>query len=505
MREVNYKRPPGFVDPFAPRPETPEEERRKRDLEARAARLKVSLSPPRPSPMRRARAASSAAHVDRVRSVRSSKSPGGTQQRGSAQHLGRSPGSALSNRSGGSDHSLSDEDTFDETFAPNRNGRPNNSTGGPYRGSEEDEEDEEDVVELAALERTIRVSEELPTQQQHMGNSSERKLSVYTATAMVECFLVNHEYVVLSALVMEPAESGDGQQGQMQVLFEAEAEISIEDLAVLRSGTDSVAGSSQGNREAPGNAARTRGVDDCNVDMSTAGHGAEGNGVSGEAGVSAGASRARRGRGFDDDPAASSESLGGRRAPEEEEADDAPVAGAALLEASESAVHMASQGRGVGPAGQDENEDEEACSHSLAYDLEALRTVAEEMVRHVELRVDLDGGPRLVLNLVSEEEQLMGLSSVESAAGAAAAGDSSFADDANMSAWSVPTQQEQDPQQQFMGALDAGGGANFDWAASTQHTQMSLVSEDELSEMFLEGESVIHKNRSGNPSRIVVV
>lgn len=248
---------------------------------------------------------------------------------------------------------------------------------------EEEEEEEEEFKELLAeARRDIRISEEVAphgkgahhrggshhhvhhhSATSSVGSAAEVKLAVTAAMADIRCWLVNNEVIVISAAVHE--EDRD---------LEAEAEISVEDLAVLRGEDPSLLG----------------------------------------------------------------------------------AAGRSLDEGEEIPHQL--EGGSV---------------YSLAFDLPTLQQIATEMVSHVELRVDLDSGARLILNLVSEEDPptaTAAASAPSSEAPVAAAGPSSGGGSSQHGAG----------KQSSHGPSAVG--------ATHPHDVESLVSEDELGNMLIDGE-----------------
>eukprot|EP00600_Ochromonadales_sp_CCMP1393_P013182 CAMPEP_0175019550 /NCGR_PEP_ID=MMETSP0005-20121125/13619_1 /TAXON_ID=420556 /ORGANISM="Ochromonas sp., Strain CCMP1393" /LENGTH=527 /DNA_ID=CAMNT_0016277295 /DNA_START=44 /DNA_END=1624 /DNA_ORIENTATION=- len=151
----------------------------------------------------------------------------------------------------------------------------NNNNNNNYYGREEDEyfeqdDDEEEWKTLLATDRKeIRISEEREPaatasaqqhQQRHTSTTSSAgagagagagnpQFNVYTATADITCWLVNGEAVVLNAFVL-PEDDAHHQHQQQHarvtgrgISLEAEAEITLEDLAVLRGEEPSMFGS----------------------------------------------------------------------------------------------------------------------------------------------------------------------------------------------------------------------------------------------------------------------
>lgn len=421
MREVKYSRPPGFVDPYAPAPETePESPRTKANRLAEAKKAIGSGSPGRDS--------TSSAHINRVRSIRAEHSRGrGSSSNGfstspsSGQHGPHQPRQQQRHhhhhgKTG--EHGDRNSDNYDDEGYED----------GDYEDYEEDlllDELEEFKELLAEVQRDIRVTEEvacaamgssaLQTQSSaSVGSvSDEIKLNVYLASAELRCWLVNGEVIVLSARVIkeEPVGSNSGSnKQQQQQRLEAEAEISLEDLAVLRG-------------------------------------------------------------------------------------EDHSVLSAHHLRDDESHSH---QGDGAGGVGGGNS----SSGYSSPFDMATLQQIAAEMVAHVELRVDLESGARLILNLVSEEggegeEDLLG-----GAAGdedfqfyehdtAAARGAGAIA--GTPSSLHTQSAPHTHGQQQQGGDKDssnktkdsrgpAGGGGGF------EHD--SLVSEEELGDMLIDGARV---------------
>lgn len=364
MREVNYKRPPDFVDPFAPPAQDEQEDMNARMKNARLTYAKPPLSTsPRRDTSKQRRISQSAAHVNRVRDVKHSKSivskSDGSRSRG---RLSNEDCLGGQNGEGGEDSSVARSAGI-------------STSKDKFPGDEIDNEEDE-VIDLASIRRDIRISEEVslkPTgvpqdtlaMVSHVDVPGESKLSVYSAEAAIDCFMINREYIVLTAFVDE-----------QEIQFEAEAEITLEDLAVLR-GTDLPADSLNDAHDMMGR---------------------------------------RKVLNSETDQSASS-------------SDDSPAYNGARMIRGSALEH------------------ELSVAQTLANDIPKLVAIATEMVQHVELRVDLDGGPRLILNLISEEEQLMGSSDAD-------------------------------------GAESVSGPAK---APSSQMTLTSHLSEEELAEMFLEG------------------
>jgi hypothetical protein len=242
--------------------------------------------------------------------------------------------------------------------------------GGSYDG--DDFEDEDDFADdfagdefrelLAEVRRDVRVSEEVPVaggahdRRPHPeGPVGEVKLSIFLANAEVRCWLVNNEVIVLSAVT-----AGEGRD------LEAEAEISLEDLAVLRG-------------EEPG----------------LLGSGGGGGGSSVDASLN-------------------------------------PHEGGSSV-------------------------------FSATFDLSTLQQIAQEMVAHVEIRVDADSGARLILNLVSEEDPLLlhgtGIGELDAELASTGTGEARWG--------------------------PAGGPQHG--AQRSDPASESLVSEDELGDMLIDG------------------
>lgn len=399
MREVKYQRPKGFVDPFAAPPET---EPASNIRESRGSKAENDgLSPGKNS------VASSSAHVHRVRSMRSSA---GQSSHKSTAGLRAGGGVARTSRATGGNES-SDAGSRERSTGARSHGHSRQHTEGPGDGGgvdhfeedydqyyedgyEEEEEEEEEFKELLAeARRDIRISEEVAPHGKsahHRGGSNhhhhhshsaagssansaaEVKLAVTAAMADIRCWLVNSEVIVISAAVHE--EDRD---------LEAEAEISVEDLAVLRGEDPSMLG------------AVSRSVDDDGRDWEFP-HQLEGGSV-----------------------------------------------------------------------------------YSLAFDLPTLQQIAAEMVSHVELRVDLDSGARLILNLVSEEDP----------PSAAAAGPPSAPVAVNGLLASTTTTA-------VAAAVPGPSGGTSNVSNVQAHDVDSLVSEEELGNMLIDGKCSIYSSKS---------
>ena len=371
MREVSYKRPPGFVDPFAPAPSSSEPPRRGSKVPKQEAGGGVG-----------SKDGLSSAHVNRVRNIKSERSSitKHSHSKGSKDspttnahnhHKMRSVDPLASGRSSG-------EGSRERHRARVESGAEDAQF---YEGDDFEEEGEDDFADedefkelLAEVHREIRVSEETMHNAQHRGHrnhgqhvvggsaADELKLSIYLASAEVRCWLVNGDVIVLSAMLTE-------EEGRS---LAAEAEISLEDLAVLRGEDPSLLG-----------------------------------GIDGAGGSTTGS--------------------GGR--------DDPPQEGASSV-------------------------------FSHTFDLPMLQQIAQEMVAHVELRVDLDSGARLVLNLVSEDDALS-----DSAATLVDTDTDLFASG-------------NDPRK-HTGA--SGGSLPGAHAAGSDPANESLVSEEELGDMLIDG------------------
>ena len=432
MREVKYQRPKNFVDPFAPKPETDASPTK------RATKGKTDDNDADGSPGGESAPASSSAHVHRVRNIRASgqahKKGGGPSSTSPTSAASSSGGAARRNRpprtGSGSDSHTGSRNRLSGPHSQSGHSRHDGAhhSGGEggdfhdyeYEGEEydqyygedgyEDEEyedgegDEEFKELLAEARRDIRISEEVAhgkgahNRAGHHPLSSgsslssaaaaEVKLVVTAAVADIRCWLVNSEAIVISVVVQEEDRN-----------LEAEAEISIEDLAVLRGEDPSLLGS-----------ATTRSID-------------EGGGIS-----------------IDND-------------------------------------HQ------LQPEGS---------VYSLAFDLPTLQQIAAEMVSHVELRVDLDSGARLILNLVSEEEETPAEDAVfagdslgvemmgASAAGVAAATAAARAGNVTGAGSGGGT----GPHSAGKPALHGSGGSIS--GVHPLETQ-SLVSEEELGDMLIDG------------------
>lgn len=123
--------------------------------------------------------------------------------------------------------------------------------------------------------------------------------------------------------------------------------------------------------------------------------------------------------------------------------------------------HVDDDGRG----GEFPHQLEGGSVYSLAFDLPTLQQIAAEIVSHVELRVDLDSGARLILNLVSEEDPP---SAAATAAGPPSAPAATNGPLGSAAVVGLPS-----------GTSNVGGAQS--------HDVESLVSEEELGNMLIDG------------------
>jgi hypothetical protein len=239
MREVKYERPADFVDPFAPVP-VEEPLRRGRRVTAEAADGSSPVSPSK-SPGA-SLGGGSASHVHRVRNIKQERA-GHDEGRKVRKSGEGSPGPRLGNASSGA---LLPARSGSGEYGVGTDGFEDEDDDGEYE--EDDYDEDEDYPDefkelLSETKRDIRISEEVLVHPHHRSHHRDRhhvsssgsvisggsidapetKLNMLTAMADVKCWLVNGEFIVLSAVVLE-----DGRH------WEAEAEISLDDLAVLR-------------------------------------------------------------------------------------------------------------------------------------------------------------------------------------------------------------------------------------------------------------------------------
>lgn len=280
MREVTYKRPKGFVDPFAPKPDEklPPQPHlggpgplSKSDKRTTGTIWKEKKKKP-PTGKK-----SSSSHVGRIRGVKKSRESAGGDPASASNTA--SPGKLRgTGKAGDSAGSVGEsyENDFEEGTASQRFDR----TGDSYDDDGFIEDDEEVKVELYGTQRVIRVTEprvshhflnkqitttaaatvtsehvdsgleqrqesadgdmaQQQQQQQQTGDEEDGYVdsnnedtpeppdAVYFIKADLQCWLVDEEVLVLSVISLD----------QEQVL-EAEAEIGMEDLAAIR-GLDS--------------------------------------------------------------------------------------------------------------------------------------------------------------------------------------------------------------------------------------------------------------------------
>lgn len=221
MRQVKYKRPKDWVDPFAdPAPPETEEERKERIRQQRIKARKIDLR----ISAEKSTASTKSGHINRIREMRSR----GTSDVHSNANVG--PGSSHDN---GEDSNTDDEEDLEdgEDIAENDD-------------EEDDEEDEEfeddDIrVDLVSMHRMVRVEEdgvgsvmsaraeinEYPSTRERVRETLTTEVS--SCEALVSCYLSNNEVIVIS--VKTNSDGGDSSK-----VYEAEAEISLADLAVIR-------------------------------------------------------------------------------------------------------------------------------------------------------------------------------------------------------------------------------------------------------------------------------
>jgi len=211
MRQVNYKRPPGFVDPFAMRPVAEE----------------VKLPPKKPHV--------SYAHVNRIRLVKQMSASRSTV---SANREGRSnEGSVTSpsnQRRGKSDNEyydfendvFEDDDTSDERKGSFRvKSYLNDSQSDEYENDDDEEEGSADHVrvELVTTRRKVRVVEDFEPE-----DGETKSNSVYFLDATVQCYMMDKTDVVISIETIP--------DDVKTTPITCDAEIDLQDLSAIRSG-----------------------------------------------------------------------------------------------------------------------------------------------------------------------------------------------------------------------------------------------------------------------------
>jgi len=216
MREVSYVRPPGFIDRFAP-PEKPTEtvvrKERSPDAWIRSIVVAIAMHSVTLAKKHPRRDIHTSAHVNRVRAVRDE------HMRSRSIDYGETSFDDFENYGADDNHpTIEVSITADDDFYSNEYEEEN-------EGSEV--EQREEVRELlSGTLREIRVSEEIVND----SSDEEGRFSYYAANAEVQCWLVDSELVVFTAAVAMK----DGRN-----VF-AEAEIGIEDLAILKREESSV-------------------------------------------------------------------------------------------------------------------------------------------------------------------------------------------------------------------------------------------------------------------------
>lgn len=297
MRQVNYKRPKGWIDPFAdpPPPET-EEQRKERYRQMRSKARSLDLRPGSNSKLLRS-TASATGHANRIKqykhykegkeggessSASSHNSNGAYSGRNSERGSVSSKGSKGSNRgdrrmsyAANSMGSNVDGEDFDITstggsrtdfvVGGDRVGYEDGIAGenmDPQQFSYDDDPDGyegyQDRLDLMQIKRAVRVEVEThrldsPTTSENgshagLGGATSRPNSarpthrernkeklvtdIFYQEALVQCWLLDSEYVVISVTTINNSQVQDGRVLQ----YEAEAEIALEDLAVVRQG-----------------------------------------------------------------------------------------------------------------------------------------------------------------------------------------------------------------------------------------------------------------------------
>lgn len=219
MREVSYVRPPGFVDRFAPPQEKPADavirKERSPDAWIRSIVVAIAMHSVTLAKKHPKRDLHTSAHVNRVRAVRDDH----IRSR-SIDYGDKSFDDFEAYESDENHPTIEVSITADDDFYSNEY-----EDEDEYEGSEV--EQHEEIRELlSGMRREIRVSEEIAND----GSDEEGCFSYYAANAEVQCWLVDSELVVFTAAVAMK----DGRN-----LF-AEAEIGIEDLAILKREESSV-------------------------------------------------------------------------------------------------------------------------------------------------------------------------------------------------------------------------------------------------------------------------
>eukprot|EP01036_Dinobryon_divergens_P029046 gene29046-38093_t len=203
MRKCNYKRPPGFVDPFLEPPQP----------------VEVVQQPPKSQ--------LSSAHVNRVRSMRQMRAT-------SLSPIGENDSMATSqkSRSRRSVKGKDDNDEYGDAFEDDDEGNtraPSRGAEGDYDGQEEDDEfysetsEERIKIDLITLNRKVRVVKDVePTDGQSKSNI------IFFLDATVQCWMLDKEDVVISVFTLPDAANPES--------IEAEAEIDLQDLSAIRGG-----------------------------------------------------------------------------------------------------------------------------------------------------------------------------------------------------------------------------------------------------------------------------
>jgi len=210
MRQVNYKRPPGFVDPFAMRPVIEE----------------VQLPPKKPHV--------SYAHVNRIRLVKQmSASRSTVSANGDGQLYEESEASPSNQRHsrGKADNEYYDfeNDAFEDDDDSKGKYRikpfVNDSQNDDYDGEEYDEERSEDHVrvELITTQRKVRVVEDMETEV-----GGPKSSTIYFLDAVVQCYMMDKTDVVISIETIPNVVKTTS--------MSCEAEIDLQDLSAIRGG-----------------------------------------------------------------------------------------------------------------------------------------------------------------------------------------------------------------------------------------------------------------------------
>lgn len=222
MREVKYERPPGFVDPFQEPPAEGKDSKAKAKKKESSSddgdidEVLASILDDNKGAGATGKATSSA-HVNRVRAVRRANKKGSNIQLSKSATTGNTLDSESRNQRNGINSEGNAASMDEDSFFP-----------AMLNSADDGEEDRED---LAYIQRTIRVTEENLNASEStdlMSNTSlvsakGHRIMVYSLNAELQSWLVNGQVMVIFASTTEEF-----------VHLEAEAEISLSDLAVIR-------------------------------------------------------------------------------------------------------------------------------------------------------------------------------------------------------------------------------------------------------------------------------